>query len=128
MLRTPLCKYTIVGAAAFVIDYTTTALLTQVLPLIVANTLGFALANMANFALAHTWVFGGRHALGTIWRAYLAVLSISIVGLAINDAVVWIAVARLGSPLLAAKVAATGVALLWNYFARTTLVYRKHKE
>ena len=121
----PLLKYGIVGSIAFVIDYSVTALCVRIFPLLIANTLGFTVANIANFLMAHTWVFAGRHAFRSLWHAYLAVLSISIVGLAINDAVVWTLVEVLGLSLFPAKVGATIVVLFWNYFARVAIVYKK---
>ena len=120
-----LAKYGVVGAIAFLIDYGLTALLVPVLPLLVANSLGFACANIANFVLAHGWVFDHPWDRRTVARAYASVLAISIAGLLLNDLIVWIVVQRLEMPLLFGKITAAGLVMLWNYFARVATVYKK---
>jgi putative flippase GtrA len=115
-------RYLVVGGVAFVIDLGCLLLLVDHLPLLAANTIAFLVANAANFALAHVWVFG--QALdGSVAPQYAKVLLVSLVGLAINDAVVWAGVALLALPLVASKVAATIVALAWNFAARAWWIY-----
>ena len=125
---TSLLRYCVVGLVAFVIDYSATALLVRVLPLLVANTLGFWIANIANFVLAHLWVFGRGYAMGKLFRAYVAVLAISIMGLILNDLIVWITVAQVEMSLLSGKITAAALVLLWNYFARVAIVYKKDSQ
>jgi putative flippase GtrA len=60
-----------------------------------------------------------------VGRRYAAVLAISLVGLALNDAVVWGGVAALGLGLVLSKIIATAVAMVWNYLARATWVYKE---
>jgi putative flippase GtrA len=118
-------RYGVVGGLSFLVDYGVTVLLVQFLPLLVANTLGFACANVFNFLLAHFWVFRGGRGAGELARAYVSVLAISMMGLFLNDLIVWIMVKRLELPLLFGKITAAGLVMLWNYFARVTTVYRK---
>jgi putative flippase GtrA len=120
-----LARYGVVGGLAFLVDYGLTALLVQVLPLLVANTLGFACANAFNFVLAHFWVFKGGRGARELARAYASVLAISVMGLFLNDLVVWIMIKQLELPLLFGKITAAGLVMLWNYFARIATVYRK---
>lgn len=117
-------RYVAVGAAAFVVDLTLLVWLTERgLHYLAANSLAFLAANLFNFAAAHRFVFAGS-ARTRDWRAlYLVVLAISLVGLAINDLLLYAAVAALALPLIAAKVLATIVTLLWNFWARKRLAY-----
>ena len=110
------------GTVAAAIDFGCLFLLAGHLPLLLANSIAFLLANVANFALAHAWVFGQSFA-GPLGAHYAKVLGVSLVGLVLNDAVVWGGVVLLALPLLAAKVIATIVALGWNYTARARWVY-----
>lgn len=125
MISTQFFRYVVVGGIAFVIDYSVTRCALPYLPLLLANSLGFALANVANFLLAHRWVFGqnwrGQH----LWVQYTQVLGVSLLGLLLNDGLVWLAVSLLLLPLLAAKIMATVGVMFWNYFARLVWVYRK---
>ena len=115
----------VVGAACFVIDLGCLLLLVDHMPLLAANTLAFLIANLANFWLGHVWVFGRTlHGAG-VGRQYAGVLAVSLVGVAINDAVVWLGVVVAGLALILAKVIATGVAMVWNYAARSLWIYRE---
>jgi putative flippase GtrA len=117
-------KYVSVGGAAFLIDYSLTWLAYPLLPLLLANTFGFAIANLFNFLAAHRWVFDARFDRTDLTSLYLQVLAVSVVGLAINNAIIWVLVGQLAWALIAGKIIATGVGLLWNFAARKYWVYR----
>ena len=118
-----LARYLVVGTVATAIDFGCLFLLEGHMPLLVANTIAFLVANVANFLLAHAWVFGQPFD-GSIGAQYAKVFMVSLVGLALNDAVVWGGVVLLALPLFWSKVIATGVALAWNFMARARWVYR----
>jgi putative flippase GtrA len=117
-------KYFVVGGLAFVVDYGVTWLLLPALPLLLANTFGFITANVANFLLAHSWVFDSSWSPERLFKAYLSVLGISLIGLALNNAVVWFLVGMAALPLLISKAIATLVVMSWNFLARLFWVYR----
>lgn len=117
-------RYLVVGTIAFVIDLGLLLALVPLMPLLAANTVAFLVANAANFVLGHVWVFGRSLRDPRIARHYGAVLAASLVGLAINDAVVWAGVVVVGASVIVAKVAATAVALAWNFAARALWIYR----
>ena len=113
----------VVGTVAFAIDLGSLLVLAQYLHVIAANTIAFVIANAANFLMGHVWVF--ERPLVTIsLRTYARVLLISVIGLAVNDAVVWLSAIAVGLSLLISKVIATLVGLVWNYAARVSWVYR----
>ena len=114
------------GLIAFAVDFGVTAWLYRPngAPLLVANTVGFLIANVANFLLGHWWVFRGLRGDQRWFRAYVATLTVSLVGLLINNAIVWISVTVLSWPLVIAKVNATAVVMAFNFLARHHWVYR----
>lgn len=115
-------KYVVVGVIAFVIDLGFLLLLAPHLHVVLANTVAFVVANAANFVLGHVWVF--QRPLATVtWQTYSKVLMVSVVGLAINDALVWLGAVVVGLSLVVAKVIATLAGLVWNYVARIAWVY-----
>jgi putative flippase GtrA len=116
-------KYLVVGTLAFVIDFGVTWALVQHLPLLVANTIGFIVANVANFLLAHRWVFRAPFTRAAIFASYLPVLGVSVVGLVINNLIVWLLVAQLALALLIGKVVAALAAFIWNFLARAKWIY-----
>lgn len=111
------------GGVAFAIDLGLLLLLSPLVPLVTANTIAFLVANAANFLIAHLWVFGSKGRDSDILAKYGAVLLISLVGVALNDAFVWIGVALLNANMVISKVAATLAVWGWNYWARTLWVY-----
>lgn len=118
-------RYAVVGAVAFAVDLSCLLALADHMPLLAANTIAFLVANAVNFVLGHVWVFG-RPLLGLgIARQYAAVLGVSIVGLAINDALVWGGVVVAGLDIVVSKIIATGVVMAWNFLARSLWIYRE---
>lgn len=117
-------RYIVVGLVAFAIDYGVLVLLAERIHLVLANSIAFLVANAANFLMAHGWVFG-RSLDRRAAPQYAGVVVVSLVGLALNDALVWTAVEVAGLALLPAKAIATGVTLFWNFAARTAWIYRE---
>ena len=116
-------RYVLVGAAAFLVDVTALVWLVGLgMHYLAANSVAFLAANLFNFAAAHRFVFASS-ARTSDWRSlYLVVLAISVVGLAINDLLLYAATA-LGLALVPAKVVATLVTLVWNFCARKRFAY-----
>ena len=117
-------RYVVVGALAFCVDFGVTWLAIKGLPLLAANTIGFIAANAFNFLLAHGWVFGARFDRKRSVPVYAAVLTVSLVGLLVNNAVVWILVGLVGMGLLPGKIIATLAGLGWNFTARKFWIYK----
>jgi hypothetical protein len=51
------------------------------------------------------------------------VLLVSLVGLGLNDALVWVGVEALGAGVTISKIATTLAVWGWNYHARTSWIY-----
>ena len=117
-------RYALVGAAAFIVDLTLLVWLAGLgMHYLAANSVAFLAANLFNFAAAHRFVFASS-ARTSDWRAlYLVVLAISVIGLALNDLILYAATAALGLALVPAKIVATLVTLAWNFAARKRLAY-----
>ncbi len=124
-VTTKVMRYCVVGAVAFGIDYGVTLLLVEFTPLLVANSIGFLVANVANFLMAHSWVFRHEWNLDKMVGIYLSVLLISVIGLILNNAVVFAMVGLAGLSLLFGKVVATATVMAWNFLARLLFVYKK---
>ena len=111
-------KFGVVGALATLIDYGILMVLSQVagwdpLP---ASAVSFTVSLVFNYAASMRFVFERRDDLSR--RRELA---LSLVGLAINSALMWAGTEVLGDGPLAVtvtKVVATGVVMLWNFASR----------
>jgi putative flippase GtrA len=121
-------KYILVGLVCLVIDFGVTWLLLPALHLLLANSIGFLVANVANFLLAHRWVFQSKVPSSQSANTYMAVLVVSLVGLALSDLIVWVTLSLWDAPFLIGKFLAASIALVWNFGARKVWIYREVKE
>jgi putative flippase GtrA len=117
-------RFLAVGALGTFLDVGLLAFLkTTGLPTLLANTFSFSAGVANNFTWNRLWTFA--EAKRADWRRQLMqFLSVSLVGLALNNTFVLVLEAPLGTLLgqrdygyLPAKVIATGVVVFWNYFA-----------
>lgn len=118
-------KYVVVGLITLVIDFGVTWLLLPSMHLVIANSLGFLLANITNFLLAHRWVFQSEVPTTQSTHIYIAVLAISLVGLALSDLIVWLAISQWQMPFLISKILAAILGLVWNFGARKIWIYKE---
>lgn len=128
---TRFARFLTVGALGTFLDFGLLTVLKMIgLPTLPANSLSFTAGVVNNFALNSRWTFADRRA-GN-WRAqFVQFLLVSLVGLAINNAIVILLEAPLGAWIgdaawgyAPAKVIATGVVVFWNYFANRNWTFR----
>lgn len=115
-------KFGIVGALAFLIDYAVLMLLSQALGWdpVVASVVSFCVSLAFNYAASMRFVFSRREDVSRRREVALFVV-LSLVGLAINSACMWLGTALAGDGALAVsatKVVATVVVAVWNFASR----------
>ena len=117
-------RYLFVGGASAVADWVLFALMLYGFDLhyIVAGTISFILATALNYFLSVRFVFGASRRGAR--NAVILVYAVSSVGIAINLAVLSIGVDILGIHPLLAKVAASGMAVFWNFLARYFYIFK----
>lgn len=118
-------RYFFVGAVAAAVDIGLFTLFVHVygFDYLVVGACTFVAATAVNYALSIRVVF--RSGARFRQRDEIAlVFAISAVGLLVNQAVLYAGVAMLGLPPVVAKVAATGVVFLWNYWGRAHFVFK----
>ena len=118
-------RYFFAGGAAALVDWSIFWLLTNVLhmPYQLAAVISFVVATFTNYLLSIRFVFesGVRYSKG---RETALIYVVSAIGLGINLLILQVLVAVFAFNLMLAKVSATAVVFLWNYFARAKLVFR----
>jgi putative flippase GtrA len=92
------------------------------LPYLRVSAATFVVATLVNYWLSIRFVFVSGQRFGRRWEVAL-VFAVSAVGLALNQAILALAVERLATGLLPAKLLATGTVFFWNYLARRLLVF-----
>lgn len=117
-------KFGVVGFSGVFVDFGVTWLLKERLRWnkYLANTAGFLCAVASNYVLNRVWTFHSRDpAVATQFSKFLLV---ALVGLALNNAIIYVLNERFRVNFYVSKLAATGVVMLWNFWANYTFTFR----
>lgn len=108
-------KFCVVGISGMVIDFGTTWLLKEKLNVnkYIANSCGFILAASSNYALNRIWTFESHSQ--RIASEYFSFVGISVIGLALNNLIIYIFSDKLKWNFYLSKFFAIGVVTLWNF-------------
>ncbi|MBE6480137.1 MAG: GtrA family protein [Olsenella sp.] len=115
-------KFGVVGALAFLVDYGVLMLLNVgfgVNPVLAAG-ISFTVSVIFNYLASMRYVFKHRDDLSRS-RELVIFVVLSLVGLAINELIIWGGTSLLGeTPLMVTvtKVFATAVVMVWNFVSR----------
>ena len=124
MLARALGRYFLVGGAAAVVDIGLFVLFAQHfgMPYLRVAAASFVIATLVNYWLSIRFVFVSGQRFRRRWEMAL-VFAVSLVGLGINAAILWLCVESGHFHLLFAKLTATGTVFFWNFLARRLLVF-----
>ena len=108
-------KFCLVGGSGVVVDFGITYLAKEFLKLnkYVANSLGFICAATSNYILNRTWTFGSSDP--DIAMQYFRFFGFSLIGLAINNLVIYLLHGRVKWNFYIVKLIATCVVTFWNF-------------
>lgn len=115
-------KFGVVGVIATVIDFGALYILSQPLGMdpVVSAGISFCVSLVFNYVASMRYVFTHREDMSRS-REFVIFLVLSLIGLAINEAIMAAGVAFLGSSALAVmgtKVLATAIVMVWNFVSR----------
>lgn len=117
-------KFGVVGASGVVVDFGITWLLKEKARLnkYVANTSGFLCAVLSNYLLNRMWTFHSHDpAVATQFGKFLLA---SLIGLALNNGIIYVLNERFRFNFYGSKLVATGVVTLWNFWANYTFTFK----
>jgi putative flippase GtrA len=117
-------KYFFVGGIAAVVDIGLFYLGAAVVGwnYLLVGMASFTLATLVNYLISVRVVFQSGSRFARHFELVLVFL-VSSAGLALNQAILYICIARLAIGLLPAKLVATGGVFLWNYLLRSHFVF-----
>ncbi|MEN8175697.1 MAG: GtrA family protein [Pseudomonadota bacterium] len=123
-LNAELRRYLLAGGLAFLVDAGLVFGLTEVAGwhYMVSATAGFAAGLVVNYLLCIRWVFSHR-ALENRRLEMTIFASIGLVGLLLNDGVIWLLTEGAGIHYMASKLAATGVVFAFNFLSRKLMLF-----
>ena len=115
-------RYFFVGGFAFVVDFGLLYILTEYAGLhyLLSATLSFIAGLLVNYIISCLWVFSNSKFKSRIVE-FLFFAAIGVVGLVLNDFLIWLFTDCIGTHYMFSKIVAAAVVYLWNFFARKYL-------
>ena len=112
-------KFAIVGGVATIIDFVFLYLFREFchFPLLVSNTLSFCISVIYNYIASVRWVFDVNKEKDAK-KQFVIFIVFSVLGLLLNNAIMWITVDSLSIYYLLAKVVATVIVMIFNFVTR----------
>ena len=112
-------RFGIVGGLAFVIDFSTMVLCHEVfhISVLVSTTIGFIVSVIFNYILSVTWVFDVDPNKSKR-KNFVLFIVFSIIGLILNDLIMWLGSYIIGISYIIVKVIATGIVMVFNFITR----------
>ena len=114
-----LMKFGVVGFIAFLIDYGLLAFCTEILHInyLVSATIGFTVSVVFNYLASMRYVFTHKDGMSRR-REFIIFVVLSVIGLVINNVILWAGVELLHVHYLIVKIFATAVVMIWNFVTR----------
>ncbi len=118
-LAQQLVRFGFVGIAATLIDYGIMVLLTELFGVnyLISSMISFCVSVVFNYIMSITWVFNvtGERKKAQDMTVFLV---LSVIGLGINQLIMWIAVDKLHIFYMISKIGATAVVMVYNFITR----------
>lgn len=116
-------KFAVVGFTGMLIDFGFTWLFKEKVKVnkYFANSLGFTIAATNNYFLNRVWTFNSHQQ--NIPLEFFSFLVVSILGLLINNLIIYILTEKLNLKFYFAKFLAIIVVVIWNFFANYLVTF-----
>ena len=112
-------KFGVVGVIAFIIDYGLMVLLTEAFGVnyLISATISFTVSVIFNYLASMRYVFTHKDGMSRR-REFVIFVVLSVIGLGLNDLLMWIATGLVGISYLISKIFATAVVMVYNFVTR----------
>lgn len=112
-------KFGVVGALAFLIDYGLMVALTELLGMnyLISATISFTVSVIFNYIASMRYVFTHKDGMSRR-REFIIFVILSIIGLLINDGLMYLMTDLGGISYLVSKLVATAIVMVWNFVTR----------
>jgi putative flippase GtrA len=118
-------RYFVAGSLAFGSDFLVLVALTERggVNYLVSNIFGFCCGLLISYLLCIRWVFSRRR-LSVPTHEFAIFVLLALIGLGLNEGVLWLAVELAGQHYAVAKVMATGAVFVVNFLMKKFVLFR----
>uniref|UniRef100_UPI002F4043BE GtrA family protein n=1 Tax=Lachnoclostridium phocaeense TaxID=1871021 RepID=UPI002F4043BE len=118
-------KFGMVGFLCFFIDYGIMVFLTEIIDInyLISSGISFTVSVIVNYILSLTFVFETKK--GNRIKEFVIFIILSVIGLGINQALMWFCVDILGIFYMISKIGATAVVMVYNFITRKLILEKK---
>lgn len=122
-----LIKFGVVGVIAFIIDYGIMVLLTEVFNIqsLISAAISFTISVIFNYIASIKWVFDVNKEKNNKAKELIIFIILSVIGLGINELIMWIMDKNFGIYYMISKIIATIVVMCYNFVTRKLFLEKK---
>lgn len=112
-------KFGVVGFLCFFIDYFVLFAVTEFLGIdyLISSAISFSVSVIVNYILSITFVFSTKKDSNKVKEFVLFVI-LSLVGLGLNQVIMWVSVEKMAVYYMLAKIGATAIVMVYNFITR----------
>lgn len=121
-------RFGVVGGSAFLIDFGVLWIFADLLGVhyLISNVIAFTVSVIYNYILSILWVFDTDKTRSKTAEMAIFVL-LSVIGLGINELIMWICVDGMQIAHLISKIAATAIVMVYNFITRKLFLEKGEK-
>ena len=118
-------RYFLAGTLAYVIDYCSLIVFVEIFKIyyLTASLVAFLIGAITSYVLNVKWVFD-RRTFKNRSVEILIFIVIGVVGLILNQYIIWFFTEDVNFHYLFSKFIATVIVVIWNFFARKYILFR----
>ena len=120
-----LFRYTFVGGVAFIADFGSLYLLTDLADFyyLYSAVIAFIIGLIINYVLSILWVFKSSSVKNKSIE-FMIFAIIGLVGLGMNELIIWFSTEQINIYYLHSKLISTAIVYFWNFLARKYILYK----
>lgn len=117
-------RYGFVGGVAFLADYGSLFFFAAIVGLhyLLSAAIAFVIGLTVNYLLSISYVFSASRKT-EIWVEFTVFLIIGVVGLGLNELIMWCGCDMLNLHYMIVKLISTGIVFFWNFLARKFILF-----